>query len=143
VRVGTALDLVSALAAGEGLALVGVPVFGVRGPPTEAHDFPAFRASGVIARAEGARRFVLLNGHKEPPLTGTPKGRKRASHWDRVERLRRFGGVFPQNSPRTAGIYIPWGAYWLRMGRRPICLLQGQSRKAAPSFVRIAEPFMR
>ena len=28
-------------------------------------------------------------------------------------------------------------------GGKPICLLQGQSRKAALSFVRIAEPFMR
>ena len=64
--VGAALDLVSALAAGEGLALVGVPVFGVWGAPTEAHDLPAFWASRVIARAEGARQFVLLNGHKAP-----------------------------------------------------------------------------
>jgi hypothetical protein len=46
--VGAALDLVSALAAGEGLALVGVPVFGVWGAPTEAHDLPAFWASRVI-----------------------------------------------------------------------------------------------
>jgi hypothetical protein len=60
VRVGTALDLVSALTAGEGLALVGVAMFGVWGAPTEAHDLPAFWASRVIARAEGARRFVLL-----------------------------------------------------------------------------------
>jgi hypothetical protein len=52
VRVGTALDLVSALAAGEGLALVGVPVFGVWGPPAEAHDLPAFWASRMIARAK-------------------------------------------------------------------------------------------
>ena len=66
--VGAALDLVSALAAGEGLALV-APVFGVWGAPTEAHDLPAFWASRVIARAEGARQFVLLS--ISPPLTGT------------------------------------------------------------------------
>jgi hypothetical protein len=66
VPVGTALDLVSARAARKGLALVGVPVFGVRSPPAEAHDLPAFWASRVIARAEGARQFVLLNGHKAP-----------------------------------------------------------------------------
>jgi hypothetical protein len=54
VRVGAALNLVSALAAGEGLALVGVPMFGVWGPPAEAHDPPAFWASCVIARGATA-----------------------------------------------------------------------------------------
>ena len=46
-------------------------------------------------------------------------------------------------APRTAGIYVRWGAYWLWIWRQPKCLLQDQSRKAAASFVRIAEPFMR
>ena len=73
--VGAALNIVATLATHKGLALVGVPMFGVWGAPTEAHDLPAFWASRVIARAEGARRFVLLNGHKEPPLTGAPKGK--------------------------------------------------------------------
>jgi hypothetical protein len=63
--VGTALDLVSALAAGERLTFKGVAVIGVWGAPTEAHDLPAFWASRVIARAEGARQFVLLR-HKSP-----------------------------------------------------------------------------
>lgn len=72
--VGAALDLVSALAASEGLALVGVPVFGVWGAPTEAHDLPAFWASRVIARAEGARQFVLLS--IKPPTDGHAKGKR-------------------------------------------------------------------
>ena len=46
-------------------------------------------------------------------------------------------------APRTAGIYVRWGAYWLWIWRQLKCLLQDQSRKAAASFVRIAEPFMR
>ncbi len=61
--VGAALNFVATSTACEGLALVGVPMFGVWGAPTEAHDLPAFWASLVIARAEGARRFVPLRGH--------------------------------------------------------------------------------
>ena len=39
-------------------------------------------------------------------------------------------------APRTAGIYVRWGTYWLWIWRQPKCLLQDQSRKAAASFVR-------
>jgi hypothetical protein len=58
VRVGAALNIVATVVACEGLALVGVAMFGVWGPPAEAHDLPAFWASRVIARAEGACRLV-------------------------------------------------------------------------------------
>jgi hypothetical protein len=61
--VGAALNIVATLAACKGLALVGVPMCRVWGAPTEAHDLAAFWASRVIARAEGARRFVPLNGN--------------------------------------------------------------------------------
>ena len=61
---GAALNIVATLAARKGLALVGVPEFGVWSPPTEVHDLTTFWASRVIARAEGARRFELRNGHK-------------------------------------------------------------------------------
>ena len=58
--VGAALIIVATLAARKGLALVGVPMFGVWGAPTEAHDLPEFWASRVIANTEGARCSVLL-----------------------------------------------------------------------------------
>ena len=66
VPVDAAFNLVSALAACEGLPLVGVSVIGVWGTPTDAHDPQAFWARSEIVNAEGSHRFVLLNGHKEP-----------------------------------------------------------------------------
>jgi hypothetical protein len=85
-----------------------------------------------IANAAGARFFLM------------------ASLWPNLPRRFSRKHCVPADSagpaecsPRATGIYILWGAYWLWIWRQPICLLQDQSRKAAASFVRIAEPFMR
>lgn len=55
--VGAAFDIVAARAACENLALVGLPMFGMRRAPAETHGFSTSRANRLIARAEGASWF--------------------------------------------------------------------------------------
>jgi hypothetical protein len=74
--VGAALNLVSAPAACEGLALEGVPMFGMWGAPAQAHLFSTLRTTRSIICAEGAHQFVLLCGHKEPPRQFGSKGQR-------------------------------------------------------------------
>ena len=71
MRVGAALNFVTTPMAGEGLALVGVPMFGVWSAPAQAHRFSTLRATGLIARAEGARLFATLRWHRKPFQPGT------------------------------------------------------------------------
>jgi hypothetical protein len=52
VRVGATLNLVTALAAGEGLVLVLGPIFGMGSAPGYGHRYPAFWTTGSIVRAE-------------------------------------------------------------------------------------------
>jgi hypothetical protein len=52
--VGIALNFVAAFMASEGLTLVDVSVFGMRGTPTQPHRLATLRATGLIGRAEGA-----------------------------------------------------------------------------------------
>jgi hypothetical protein len=48
MRVRATLDLMSAVAAGEGLALIGIPMFGMWRAPTQAHRSSTLRATKPI-----------------------------------------------------------------------------------------------